>query len=120
MEEKIIFNSEDVQKNKIMAVLAYFGILFLVPFLAAEDSQFAKFHANQGIILFITDSILSLVAVLFNFLVGWLPFVGPVLGGVISFAAFGIGTALFIIGLINVFSGEPKKLPIIGDFVIIK
>ena len=27
-EENIVFNSEDVQNNKVMGILAYFGILF--------------------------------------------------------------------------------------------
>ena len=37
-----------------MAVLAYFGILVLIPILAAKESKFARFHANQGLILLIT------------------------------------------------------------------
>ena len=32
----------DVQQNKVMAVLAYIGILFLVPLLAAPNSQYAR------------------------------------------------------------------------------
>ena len=35
-EENIVFNSEDVQNNKVMGILAYFGILFLIPLLAAK------------------------------------------------------------------------------------
>ncbi|MEI8042594.1 MAG: DUF4339 domain-containing protein [Verrucomicrobiota bacterium] len=38
----------DVDKNKIFAVLAYLGILFLVPLLAAKESRFARYHTNQG------------------------------------------------------------------------
>ena len=33
-----------------MAILAYFGILVLIPILAAKDSKFARFHANQGLL----------------------------------------------------------------------
>ena len=34
----------DVDTNKIFAVLAYLGILVLVPLLAAKESRFARYH----------------------------------------------------------------------------
>ena len=37
---------EDVQNNKVFAILAYIGILVLVPIFAAKESKFARFHAN--------------------------------------------------------------------------
>ena len=47
------FDKEDIQKNTFMAILAYFGILVLIPIFAAKDSKFARFHSNQGLILLI-------------------------------------------------------------------
>ena len=38
-EENIVFNSEDVQNNKVMGILGYFGILFLIRLLPAKESQ---------------------------------------------------------------------------------
>jgi hypothetical protein len=46
--ENIAIDPQDAQDNKIMAILAYLGLLFLVPFLAAKESPFARFHTNQG------------------------------------------------------------------------
>jgi len=48
----------DIEHNKIFAVLAYIGILFLVPLLAAPQSRFARYHTNQGIVLFLSILIL--------------------------------------------------------------
>lgn len=42
------FDPRDIQNNKVMAILAYFGILVLIPIFAAKESKFARFHANQG------------------------------------------------------------------------
>ena len=42
------YAAADVQNNKVMAVLSYIGILVLIPILAAKESPFARFHANQG------------------------------------------------------------------------
>ena len=53
----IVISSKDIEKNKIMAVLAY--IIFLIPLLAAKDSPFAKFHTNQGSSIFSYGSINS-------------------------------------------------------------
>jgi hypothetical protein len=37
----------NVLTNKVMAILAY--IIFFIPLLAARDSHFAMYHANQGL-----------------------------------------------------------------------
>ena len=47
------FEQEDIQNNKTMAILAYIGILVLIPIFAAKESKFARFHANQGLVLLI-------------------------------------------------------------------
>ena len=49
MEEvNVTPDPNDVQSNKVMAILAYFGILFLIPLLAAKESAYARYHTNQG------------------------------------------------------------------------
>ena len=45
------YNQADIEQNKVMAVLAYFGILVLIPIFAAKESKFARFHSNQGLVL---------------------------------------------------------------------
>src|ERR1700744_1335212 len=51
----------DVEKNKVYAVIGYLGLLFLVPMLAAKESRFAQYHANQAIVLFIVTVVGSMV-----------------------------------------------------------
>ena len=62
----------DVEKNKVFGVLAYLGILFLVPLLAAKDSRFAMYHANQGLVLFLFGVAVGIVIAI------------PVLGWIIA------------------------------------
>lgn len=45
----------DAQQNKAMGILAYLSWLVLVPLLAAKNSPFARFHANQGLALAIVE-----------------------------------------------------------------
>ena len=66
------FDSKDIADNKVMAVLAYIGILFLIPLLAAPNSRFARFHTNQGLVLFLAEVVLGTA----GGVLGLIPFVG--------------------------------------------
>ena len=100
-------DADDVQRNKLMAVLAYIGILVLIPLFAAKDSKFARFHTNQGLVLF-------LLALACSFLrkikvIGWL------------FSICGVAVfILAVVGIIYACQGKAKELPVIGNWKILK
>ena len=103
--------TDDVASHKIYAILAYFGILVLVPIFAAPKSAFARFHANQGLVLFLVEVILT-VASLF-------------LGDIWLFAlVIGVGRllcfVLMIMGIVAAVQGEEKELPLIGGIKLLQ
>lgn len=100
------FAPEDIEKGKTMAGLAY--ILFFLPLIVCPDSSFAKFHANQGLLLLIT-SVAGSVVLSFIPVIGWI---------ILPFFTLGV-LAFAIMGLINGFKGKAKRLPLIGKFNII-
>lgn len=106
------FDQSDIQQNKVMAVLAYFGLLFLVPLLAAKESKYAKFHTNQGLVLWIA----GLIAGVVSSILAVIPVVGAILGALISLVMF----ALMIIGIVNAATGKAKELPVIGKIKLLK
>lgn len=106
------FDPSDINNNKVFAILAYFGILFVVPLLAAPQSKFARYHANQGCVLFILAFAWAIVTIILLFI--------PVLGGIISALGSLVVIALFVIGIINASNGKAKELPVIGQFKLIK
>ena len=55
------FDPQDINNNKGMSVLAYIGFLFLVPLLACPNSKFARYHTNQGLVLFLLEFALGVV-----------------------------------------------------------
>ncbi len=118
--ENQTFAPEDVQKNKVFGVLAYFGILFLVPLLAAKDSAYAKFHANQGLVLFILSLALSIVSGIISAILAFIPFTGWIIASLIATAVSIVCLIFMILGIVNACSGEAKKLPIIGNIQILK
>ncbi len=114
------FDKEDVEDNIFFAVIAYFGILFIVPLIAAPNSKFAKFHAAQGLNLFILEIVYSIVS---GVIVG----ICSHFGFIVSLLASGImGLAglfvfiLFIQGIVNAATHKARKLPFIGEFELIK
>lgn len=100
---------QDVEKNKAMAILAY--IVFFVPLIAARESRFAMFHANQGLVLFLTAVAGYIVCMILSFLL-----IGLILMPLWMIAML----VLVVIGIINASKGEMKPLPMIGGFTIIK
>lgn len=95
----------DAGNNKLMGVLAYLGVLVLIPLIAAKGSKFARFHVNQGLILLICG------------VVSWF------VGSISTTLAWVLNTAIFvlaILGIVNVVKGETKELPLIGKFRIIQ
>ncbi|HHX74640.1 MAG TPA: hypothetical protein GX699_07035 [Firmicutes bacterium] len=101
------FDPADIEKNKVVAALAY--ILFFIPLVAAPESKFGRYHANQGLILLI-------VAFVGCFILGMIPILGWLLLPFYSIAIF----VLFIIGLVTGLNGKAKPLPLIGKFQLIK
>ena len=107
-------NGAVTSQDKVMGVLAYIGILFLIPLFAAKDSKFARYHTNQGLVLFLASLLGGVMGAL-----GGIPFVGIVfgiLGGVIGLIAF----VFMILGIVNVVQGKLAPLPFIGNIQILK
>lgn len=107
------YSRSDIEENKVMGVLAYLSLLVLVPIFAAKNSRFAKFHANQGILLSATWIAFALVAKLIDLMTaGILGFILP-LGNIALLA-------VLVFMIVNVVRGRAKELPIIGRFRILK
>ena len=107
---EVFFEPSDVEKNKGMGILAY--IIWFIPLIAASNSPYAKYHTNQGLILFLYFIAVFIIANILAFI--------PIIGWLIAFVLWVFGFVLWIIGLINSINGKAKPLPIIGKFTIIK
>lgn len=100
------FTDDDIFKNKTMSALAY--IIFFIPLIAAPESKFGKFHANQGLVLLITGFAGTVV-------LGMIPIIGWILLPVFSLATFVIA----VIAIVNTLNGKAQKLPFIGNINLI-
>ena len=109
------YEPKDIQDNKIMAVLAYIGLLLLIPLFAAKNSKFARFHVNQGLPLMIVGLAIGIISIP----LGLIPIVGIITSIIFGLAGLCV-LALAILGIVNAATGKAKKLPLVGKFKILK
>ena len=104
-------DKNDVESNKLMGVLSYLTILVLIPIFAAKGSKFARFHANQGLIICIAGVILGVTTkILSN--IPFVKLVCPIIDLV--------PIAYSILGIVYVVQGKAKDLPFIGGIKLLK
>ncbi|MEG2429212.1 MAG: DUF4870 domain-containing protein [Oscillospiraceae bacterium] len=112
-DETQYFNPADINDNKGLCILSYFGFLFLIPMLVnGQKSPFTRFHVNQGMVLFLLYIAMGIVTAILRFI--------PILGGLISGLAWVGLLVLSIMGIVNAAQGTAKRLPIIGEINLYK
>ena len=109
-EKKTKVNDND----KLLGVLAYLGILVIIPIAAGGKSKFVKYHANQGLI----NLLFAIVIGVSSFILAFMPFLNMLMA--ILWLVYFIPTIFAILGIINVINGEEKPLPVIGGFTLLK
>lgn len=106
--------------NTIMLVLAYLGILFLVPLLTEKDDPEVQWHAKHGMVLFIAEIILFVGLAFILFVLGFIPvvrYISTVLGCFL-WAVLPIGVlVLHIICIMKATKGERMIVPFVTEYV---
>ena len=108
------YKEDDISKNTAVSIIAYLGILSLIPYFLCKDSKFAMFNAKQGVNLFILEVICSLLANIINLFTPWW------IARAIIYVVYLIFVLLSLIGVINVLNGKAKELPYVSAFRFIK
>ena len=94
--------------------------LFIIPLLAAKDSKFAKFHVNQGIVLFIAELVCSIAVGIVSAILRFIPVVRAFLPATLTTLVSIAALAFMIIGIVNAAQGKAKELPLIGGIKILQ
>ena len=91
---------KDIEENKVLAAIGYISILCLIPLLLKPKSQYAKFHAKQGLILVVGEIINS-----FLFFFPPLMILGSIALLILS-----------ILGILKALNGEYWEMPYLGEY----
>ncbi len=95
---------DTASQNIVMGILAYLGILVLIPLFVSKNDPFVKFHVKQGLVLFCVEIIIWIIASIIPIL--WL-----------IFFIVDILTLVFsIVGIVNVVQHKEKVLPLFGRY----
>lgn len=88
----------------LMGILAYIGILVLIPLLVEKHDPFVKYHVRQGLVLFVIQVAVWVVGSMIWMLAPVLMFVN-------------LGTLILaILGIVNVVQKKQEPLPLVGQF----
>jgi len=108
MEQKTNENPQPEKKTESgvnpLAIISYIGPFCLIPYLSKEKDDFVKFHAKQGLVLFIFEVATWAISWVFPFL--------RFLMNLVSL----VWLVFSIIGIINAINKQKKQLPFIGSF----
>jgi uncharacterized membrane protein len=123
MEEEppFVCSEFDAEENRAHAIVAYVSIFFLIPLFAAPKSKFARYHANQGAILFVFSiPVFMIVNILAHFV-----FLVPGIGNLLYLLNILVPLICFMgamaYGIYNSVKGICKPMPFIGKlFTLIK
>ncbi len=119
MQKKVDCNKQDIGNNRMIAVLAYLGVLAVVLFLMEKKSEIVRFHTGQGITLLVMEIVYGIVYQLLAvtvWMISWrLYFIVRIVG-----CMAWVFPVLALIGIINVVNGQEKELPVIGKIRVIR
>ncbi len=88
--------------DNLIAAISYLWILSIIILLVKKDSDYVKFHARQGVVLFAASVILSVATLIpFVIFISWI-------GNLVILVAV-------IVGFIQALGGKRYKLPVVGD-----
>lgn len=102
MAEETPNTTNSANDNKLMKVLCYFGILWLIPYLAVKGEE-----RDSSMILHLRQGFGCMLIGILYYCFKFVAFAGIILS-----LLWGI---LSLIGIIYVVTGKNQKLPIVGD-----
>lgn len=106
-------DNRDSRNEKMLAAMAYLGILATVPFFMERKTQFVRYHLGQGVTLFAAEILYGIMYQLLAamvLMVSWRLFI---IVRILGYVAF-VFPVFMVIGIINVVNGQEKELPVIG------
>lgn len=109
----------EIENFKMFCIFSYLFWLVLIPIFCAKESKYARYHANQGLILTICETIVLVLKIILNAIFAKVGFL-LVLFDIIFYIVGAIFLVFMLLGIMNSINGKAKELPIIGKFKILK
>lgn len=130
VQPQFVSGDADAQENKVIAWLAYLGLLLLIPLFVKKNSEYCKYHVKQGATLFCCELAYSIVYAIIMAIIHAI-FDTRILFGLtvhspvcaIFSIIFGLASIFFVvmivIGIVNAATGKKNELPLLGKIPFI-
>ena len=112
---------EDLKGKKFTACLSYLFWFTVIPMIYSTESKFVKYHANQGLVLAIVETIYLIATVIVSKVLWAHSKATSLLVETTMLAVFvGVFGMLSLIGIFNVIRGKEKPIPTFGHVKLLK
>ncbi len=94
--------------RSVMLVLAYLGILALIPLLTEKEDREVQWHAKHGLVLFVAYLVLTVALFMASFVVGFI--------GMLQIPLWLGYLVVIILGITNAVNGKRFVIPGLSEF----
>lgn len=104
-------SSPQDSERTVMLVLAYLGLLALIPLLTRKDDREVQWHAKNGLVIFVAE----IVVVIVLSVIGNVPGMGCLNSILMCILPLGF-LAIAIFGIVKATQGQRFRIPFVSDF----
>lgn len=97
--------SSPAHANRVVAVLSYLWIFFVVPLVLRPNDEFVQFHAKQGIVVALAWFVLWVIGII------------PLLGWLIFFIGGMLLLVVNVLAIVKAWQGERWQIPYLYQYV---
>ncbi len=101
-------------RERWYAAISYFFFLCFLGLWKGKESDFVRFHARQGFLLFVAECVCLAAVIVIDQTVGRLPFLGLLVVIVLQIIVYLGALFLSVVGFVKAFFGERWRMPLLG------
>jgi uncharacterized membrane protein len=104
-------------RERWYAAVSYVFLLCFWGLWKGKDSDFVRFHARQGFLLFVAECVCLAAVIVIDRTVGRLPFLGLLVVIVLEIVVYVGALFLSVVGFVKALFGERWQMPVIGKYI---
>ena len=104
-------------RERWYGALSYVFFLCFLGFLKGRESDFVRFHARQGFLLFVAECVCLAAVIVIDRTIGRLPFLGLLLVIVLQIVVYLGALFLSVVGFVKALFGERWTMPVLGKHI---
>lgn len=104
-------------RERWYAAISYFFFLCFLGLWKGKESDFVRFHARQGFLLFVAECVCLAAVIVIDQTVGRLPFLGLLVVIVLQIIVYFGALFLSVVGFVKAFFGERWRMPLLGKYI---